>query len=219
MGANNSDITKCVVCGNPSPEEGFSPRYRNTCRPCAREKERQATFVKTGVMPKPRHKWVGPNKICNQCGKKKHEDDYSWRETPKGKVVRNSICKECIGSYQKERAQDPEVRIKQNLATKKYYHFSGGHTKEKNARYLREYGITLKDKENMISEINGRCPVCSTDDPGRFWVVDHCHKTGKVRGILCDKCNKMLGLARDSVETLQAASKYLLKHLESEETE
>ena len=152
------------------------------------------------------------NKICNKCEKEKSEEEYDWRKTPAGKTIRNSICSQCISEYQKERYKDPEVRIKQALSTLKYGQSDVGRKKEKNARYLREYGITLEDKERMIQENGSICPICKTSDPGRFWTVDHCHRTGKIRGILCDKCNKMLGLANDDMVRLISAAHYLSTH-------
>ena len=213
MGMNNSDISKCWVCGHQNPKEGFSPRYRNTCKSCARQKYRDYRFSKTGVETRQRHPWVDGTKKGNECGVEKPEEDYAWRDTPKGKRIRNSICKECLAQYQQDRKSDPEVRIKSNQAGKKYYD-KGGHLKEKNARYLREYGITLEEKLRRIEENRGICPICLSDDPGRWWVVDHCHQTGKVRNVICDKCNKMLGLANDDPARLSRAAEYLLLHKE-----
>jgi len=54
----------------------------------------------------------------------------------------------------------------------------------------------------------GRCLIC-TKIPTKQLVVDHCHTTGKVRGLLCDKCNFLLGLANDQINVLQNAIAYL----------
>ena len=66
------------------------------------------------------------------------------------------------------------------------------------------------------------CPICSRklEGPirnGRAWHVDHCHKTGKVRGYLCYSCNSGLGLLKDSIHNLQKAIEWLRKD-EGEET-
>jgi hypothetical protein len=57
------------------------------------------------------------------------------------------------------------------------------------------------------------CAVCSTDTPTskKGWATDHCHTTGRVRGILCSHCNVMLGMSCESADTLQAAITYLGK--------
>lgn len=65
-------------------------------------------------------------------------------------------------------------------------------------RYKRLYGITEQDYEQLLSEQFGGCAICRThviDKTGRrkYWCVDHCHVTGKVRGLLCVKCNIFLG--------------------------
>lgn len=79
----------------------------------------------------------------------------------------------------------------------------------------RKYGITLADYERMLVEQKGGCAVCSGITPygrGDRWHVDHDHKTGKVRGLLCSRCNTALGLMQDSVTVAESAAQYLRKH-------
>jgi hypothetical protein len=67
----------------------------------------------------------------------------------------------------------------------------------------------------MLSDQGGVCAVCGADNPqkgGQDWAVDHCHASGKVRGILCHPCNVALGLFRDNSHTLAQAIHYLEKH-------
>ena len=81
--------------------------------------------------------------------------------------------------------------------------------------YLRTtYGIDYKQYQQMLSDQNNLCALCLTEG----WtmaehhvlklVVDHCHATGKVRGLLCHNCNRGLGLFKDSSEVLLRAAKY-----------
>jgi hypothetical protein len=73
----------------------------------------------------------------------------------------------------------------------------------------RRYGITLEERTKRIEE-QGGCATCGVLDPGsRGWHVDHCHKTGKVRGILCAQCNIALGNVKDSPETLRRLAAYI----------
>jgi hypothetical protein len=74
------------------------------------------------------------------------------------------------------------------------------------------YGITHEDYENMLKLQGGVCKICGTNKPGsrhKFFVVDHCHASKQVRGLLCHNCNTMLGHARDSITTLSGAILYL----------
>lgn len=75
-----------------------------------------------------------------------------------------------------------------------------------------KYGVTEEIYNKMLSEQNGVCKICSCkaeDAPKNKLFVDHCHSTGKVRGLLCDHCNNLLGRAKDSIKTLENAIKYL----------
>jgi hypothetical protein len=75
-----------------------------------------------------------------------------------------------------------------------------------------KYGITVSDRDRLFEGQGGVCAICETDTPDeRGWVVDHCHTSKSVRGILCHHCNVMLGMARDNPATLAAAISYLGK--------
>jgi hypothetical protein len=80
-------------------------------------------------------------------------------------------------------------------------------------RLKRKYGITLEDYNNMLKSQNNVCKTCGTSNPGansdKYFNVDHCHKTGKIRGLLCGQCNIALGLVKDNISVLENLIKYL----------
>lgn len=80
----------------------------------------------------------------------------------------------------------------------------------------RTYGISLDDYHLMLEEQGHRCKLCGGEGfvmnaahHKLKLVVDHCHGTGKIRGLLCHNCNRALGLLQDDVETLRKAIEYL----------
>lgn len=80
-------------------------------------------------------------------------------------------------------------------------------------RLKRLYGISVVDKQNMFNAQKGQCPICLCKFKKlRDGHVDHNHKTKKTRGLLCSRCNQMLGFSKDSVLTLSKAIKYLRKY-------
>lgn len=75
----------------------------------------------------------------------------------------------------------------------------------------KQFGITLEDYNQMFNNQNGCCAICNKHQ-GEFkkaLAVDHNHSTGKIRGLLCFKCNTFLGKANDDVNVLSNAIKYL----------
>ena len=84
--------------------------------------------------------------------------------------------------------------------------------RKKTAR-LRSYGLTPECYINLLKSQNFCCAICGywdMSDKNVFPLVDHCHLTGKVRGLLCMACNQMLGKAKDQPETLLNAARYLM---------
>lgn len=81
----------------------------------------------------------------------------------------------------------------------------------KRRRVLANYGMTTAEYEALLTSQGGRCATCRRKPTanGKAFAVDHCHKTGQVRGIVCSACNTAMGLAGDSAKVLQAMADYL----------
>jgi len=76
-----------------------------------------------------------------------------------------------------------------------------------------KFGITLDQYNVMLANQNEVCAICKKQcQTGKYLAVDHCHKTKKVRGLLCMNCNNGLGKFKDSTETLTRAIEYLIKN-------
>ena len=86
----------------------------------------------------------------------------------------------------------------------------------KQREYLlnKKYGITSDKYNQMLSEQNHKCYICHTheDKLDRSLAVDHCHTTGKVRGLLCGNCNRFLGQIDDDINTAERLLEYLNKY-------
>jgi hypothetical protein len=82
--------------------------------------------------------------------------------------------------------------------------------------YREQYGITLEERDQMLTAQGNCCACCGGKSPKHKmgWVVDHCHKTGTVRGILCQPCNLTLGKVAESIDHLKAIISYIEKHNE-----
>jgi hypothetical protein len=126
--------------------------------------------------------------------------------------------------YDRKHFSDPKNREKKRAYMRAYS--ARPETTEKRAKYLsgksaavarrkhslkKRYGLTPERWEDMLTEQAWSCAICRSGTPGAkgVWNVDHDHKTGRVRGILCFHCNMMLGYAKDNPEILAAAIPYL----------
>lgn len=78
-------------------------------------------------------------------------------------------------------------------------------------RVLRRYGLTPGDFALLVEKQRGCCAICEAALPTRtsHQHVDHCHATGRVRGVLCNHCNLMIGHAKENLRTLARAIAYL----------
>lgn len=170
-------------------------------------------------------------KQCRKCKEvKEFNAFYRRKDNPKG--VR-SFCKSCIRlEDKKQREQYPEKRkqrIKQwhSLQSKSYKIREANKNKEyrknnpekikkMNRRKMLQtkYGMTISQYETLFNFQKGCCAICSRhkDNFKYNLAVDHDHKTGKIRQLLCPSCNTGLGNFKDSEELLLNAVKYLELH-------
>lgn len=135
---------------------------------------------------------------------------------PKKKMSPEFVMAERIRSRKKaqQARQCPKKREKEKQAKAKY-RASKGKDVERNGTLLRLYGITLEQYKQLETNQRGLCAVC--EKPEKFkrnLAVDHCHKTGKVRQLLCADCNTSIGKFEDNPELLEKAAAYLRKHAE-----
>jgi len=79
------------------------------------------------------------------------------------------------------------------------------------AARVKEYDLTLDEYNNQLIAQNFKCCVCKKDNGSRSLYIDHDHKTGLIRGLVCHGCNSAMGYVEDSIETLENLIVYLNK--------
>lgn len=136
---------------------------------------------------------------------------------------RDRVCQNCGKTY--TLGQESSQHKYCSLKCRNEWHYnrwksSGGKrckTKIHNYWLQHKYGISLEQKETLFKNQNYTCAICKTDTPTKYgWHIDHCHKTQKVRGILCQFCNQLLGMAKDNPLILKEAINYLHEHSETD---
>lgn len=126
--------------------------------------------------------------------KKINENTKRWRA--KTKEIRSEYNKKL---YYLHKEKHREYRMKNKQRSREYHYFY-------------KYKITMDQYNNILYHQNNKCGICLIDLtilPRKHVHLDHCHETGKIRGILCNKCNSILGLAYDNPFILINASIYL----------
>ena len=126
-------------------------------------------------------------RICKSCGK---EFDALAIKVRQGKGL--FCCRECYNLYRKANSYDP---------------------KERNKLYQKKakYGLSEEEYRYLFIKQNNKCDICGESFDSTIPVVDHNHNTGVVRGLLCSKCNTLLGMAKDNISILENAIIYLKK--------
>lgn len=104
-------------------------------------------------------------------------------------------------------------RLKIRARSKKWY--LENIPKARNRHLLDKYDLSLDQYNELLKSQNNMCAICSRLKPNQTTNnlhVDHCHKTGKIRGLLCDKCNRGLGFFSEDISLFQKAIEYVKKH-------
>ena len=153
-------------------------------------------------------------KVCNKCLEEKPIECFHNRGDRK-----RATCKECDRKKNREYYETYRERIL--TRNKEYRGRSLEQISENKARYYREnkevilekmaakdFGITVEEVRDLRKL---PCRICGTEKckSGRAIAIDHCHETGRIRGVLCANCNTGIGLLNDSPELLRNAASYL----------
>lgn len=160
-------------------------------------------------------------KQCTKC--KKQKDIFKFSKNKSQKDGYCGWCKSCISDYLKNYGKDKKEKRKKYMKeyNKKYKIFLQKQKKEyrkKNPHKVKiskiqcYFKLTLKEATELYyKKLNGTCDICGKPESSKHFLlsIDHDHKTNKIRGILCNACNKALGGFQDDVQYLKNAIKYL----------
>ncbi|MBC7381892.1 MAG: endonuclease VII domain-containing protein [Bacteroidia bacterium] len=132
-------------------------------------------------------------KVCSKCNIEKELTEYHKRSNRPCGV--RSQCKSCYKEY--------PVKLKRRDGYMRQYDLN------------KSYGISLSNYNEILEKQNGKCAICNKTPKEKNMgrkknlCVDHCHTTGNIRGLLCDTCNRGIGLLDDNKELLNNALLYL----------
>jgi uncharacterized Zn finger protein (UPF0148 family) len=193
------------VIVDPSRPESNAPASRDRVNPCR--------------CGQPKVPGQG-NRYCPDCQTKAQTVQTArtrarnrvWREQNADRIGTNRA------AYYAKTAEDQRRRARE------WHHANKDRASERNKAYraakpeiqlasqLRKYGLTLEDYEAMLKAQNGLCRICRTENRSSKRSrldIDHHHRTGKVRALLCNKCNRLLSNANDDTHILLSAIQYL----------
>ena len=136
--------------------------------------------------------------------RKRYAEDAEYRKAvlESNRAYRLAHKDELNARARKAYAEDDEYRARRRLAGNKWY--------RREERLKQVYGLSMQDYDAMVAQQGGVCAICKRQ-PDRPLFVDHCHASGKVRGLLCHPCNAAIGFMRDDDIVAAAATDYLRK--------
>jgi hypothetical protein len=187
----NQRIKTCTKCKDAKPEGDFYKQKKSPdgfhahCKSCRSEYDRRLRETAEDRRP------LVESKKCKHCGEIK----------PSRMFACNATCVDRLYPY---------CRACQRLRDKERWKKSA-----KEASRLRQFGLTPGAYDRMYEDQCGLCWICQQEETcsdGRSLAVDHCHATGKVRGLLCSKCNRAIGSFGDDPDVIARAAEYLRRN-------
>lgn len=195
----------CKTCQQEKPEADFH-RDRSKadglnayCKACHIAKQREY------ASKPPRRKDPEGFKTCNRCKELKPVGDYYAKAATWDGLDKR--CKTCSAKLH----TDWRLKNLDKMADASRRWRTENPERSRDHSLKHNYGIEIGTYDRMFAAQGGQCAICKTRSTGRHarFHVDHCHDTGKVRGLLCHGCNVSLGHFKHDVEVLQAAIIYL----------
>jgi hypothetical protein len=143
-------------------------------------------------------------KKCNRCNQEKPKSDFFLNSKRSDGI--QTYCKPCHLEYGRERYANPEAFERRKMNRDLYKE-----RRKQSSRkwYLKStHNITEDQYAKLFNEGSEQCWICKQFTEYSL-NVDHNHQTGQIRGLLCGKCNRALGLFQDNKNIIRAAAKYL----------
>lgn len=187
--------TREVSCGH----DGRKHHAKGLCQECYCAKRNRETGAEVGKRYRKKH----PERLKERRRKYKEKNPEKAREWSRKAQQRLRQKKLAAAA---SAGLDPRAR---------WYGTEEGWRANRSNHLRSKYNLTLADYEAMHRSQGGLCAICRGPETAtrngivKNLAVDHCHATGKIRGLLCQHCNQLFGHARESVAILRAAIEYL----------
>jgi len=194
---------RCSACGIEKPLTEFgSNRTHNdgldsACKSCRKEQRRRSDARS--------HRVFDGWKQCSRCKLSKIITEFS-ANSRMGDGLAN-VCKAC--AYPLRAAYGQTEDGKQKIIEGLRRRWRGDPDRKSETHLNRVYGLPLGSYARMLAAQNGGCAICESQPNGNRLHVDHCHETNTVRGLLCGRCNRAIGLLLNSPELASKAAAYL----------
>lgn len=194
---------KCVVCGT------IESRYasKGLCDKCNKKRLYKKNPEK---IREQRRQWRKTHfENCRLSGKK-YREKYSKERKMRQKEYREKnkeIIHQKLRKYYRENPEKFKIYRERRKLWRK-----ANPLESRKSVMERLYGINPSAYKQILEKQEGKCAICGCYNLSakKVFSIDHCHKTGKVRGLLCSNCNTALGLFKDKASNLLAAANYLL---------
>jgi len=221
----SSGTKPCPKCNTTKPLSEFGVNkytasgFSSYCKPCMADQARvrRATPEGKAAHRASTERWIAsleskpatPGfKVCPKCQISKPFEQYPKNKRTKHGI--NAYCLVCAAEIVRAHRATPEGAQAHRDASKRWRDANTKRHKDNNARW--KYGVAHGGYDTLLAKQDGKCAICDSSDPGsrleRFH-IDHDHASGKVRGLLCELCNRGLGSFKDRVALLSRAISYL----------
>ncbi len=206
----------CGKCLTSKPREDYFNKdksqqdgYCRYCKSCRREK---------------RQKWYAEHKEEKAASDKAYRERNREAYSESRRQYRKANAEQIKAYFRNRTLNDPEYAERKRKTSrqweianpeKKLARSRAYNAKHRYRNHLRyHYGLTLEMYNAMVAAQGGRCAICNGEPTGRRkkLLVDHNHATGKVRQLLCYKCNLIVGVFETSFDLIAKASEYIARH-------
>lgn len=155
-------------------------------------------------------------KVCSSCKEEKPKIDFHKKSATKDGL--HNYCKSCVAIKNKEWVLNNKERHKNTCSNWYKLNKDKANRKSTEWHYQTNYGISYSDFIFLAKIQNNKCKICNVTltfdaiKKDSRAVLDHCHTTNKIRGVLCNACNTALGKFKDNPEILNSAIVYLKEY-------
>jgi len=152
-------------------------------------------------------------KVCARCDRdlpRNREIFSTYRSRVTGAILYR-WCRECNKKYHRDLYRKHPEKQRESSKRWRTNNLERAKALDHKKHLRRTFGITPEQYDVLLVQQGRGCAICGKKDDRKL-SIDHCHKCNKIRGLLCNRCNRALGQLRDDPQLLRNAASYLEKH-------